>query len=56
VELADLTLDSPLTKFRPVVHVGSIFVEFTLADLVNHQLLVAVVSPPSTSARTSSGT
>jgi hypothetical protein len=46
VELADLTLDSPLDPFRPVVHVGSIFVEFTLADLVNHQLSsIAVVSP-----------
>jgi hypothetical protein len=46
VELADLTLDSPLDPFRPVVHVGSIFVEFTLADLVNHQLAsIAVVSP-----------
>ena len=46
MKLADLTLESPLDPFRPVVHVGSIFVEFTLADLVNHQLSsIAVVSP-----------
>jgi hypothetical protein len=46
LELADLTLDSPLDPFRPVMHVGSIFVEFTLADLVNHRLAsIAIVSP-----------
>jgi hypothetical protein len=46
IELSNLTLDSPLDPFRPVVHVGSIFVEFTLADLIEHQLAsIAVVSP-----------
>jgi hypothetical protein len=46
LELSNLTLDSPLDPFRPVVHVGSIFVEFTLADLIAHQLgSIAVVSP-----------
>jgi hypothetical protein len=46
LELADLTLDSPLDPFRPVVHVGGIFVEFTIAGLLEHQLSsIAVVSP-----------
>src|SRR5262249_15318241 len=46
LELSTLTLDSPLDPFRPVVNVGTIFVEFTIADLIAHQLAsLTVVSP-----------
>jgi hypothetical protein len=46
VELSDITLDSPLDPFRPVVHVGTMFVEFTLADLLRRQIAsIATVAP-----------
>lgn len=46
VELSDITLDSPLDPFRPVVHVGSVFVEFTMADLLRRQIAaMTAVSP-----------
>jgi hypothetical protein len=38
VELADLRLYSPLDPLRQVVHIGSVFVDFTLADIVQQRL------------------
>ena len=38
VELADLRLYSPLDPFRQVVHIGSVFMDFTLADVVQQRL------------------
>ncbi len=46
IELADLSLYSPLDPFRRVIRVASIFVEFTLADLVRERIeAVTLVSP-----------
>lgn len=46
VELSSLTLDSPLDPFRPVVHVGSIFAQFTIAGLLERRIdRLVVVSP-----------
>jgi hypothetical protein len=46
IELSDITLDSPLDPFRPVVHVSSVFVDFTIADLLRRQLAsIVIVSP-----------
>ncbi len=46
VELADLTLYSPLDPFREVISVRSIFVEFSLADLVRQEVAsIELVSP-----------
>ncbi len=46
IEVANITLDSPLDPFRPVVHVGSVFVDFSLADLMRRRITsLAVVSP-----------
>ncbi len=38
VELADLRLYSPLDPFRPVVHIGSVFMDFTLADVMRQRI------------------
>jgi hypothetical protein len=38
VELADLQLYSPLDPFRPVVHIGSVFMDFTLADVMRQRI------------------
>jgi hypothetical protein len=46
IELSNITLDSPLDPFRPVVHVGSIFVEFSLAELLHRRLASLVVVSP----------
>jgi hypothetical protein len=46
VELADLRLYSPLDPFRPVVHIGSIFVDFTLADVVEQRLAALLLLSP----------
>lgn len=46
IELANLTLDSPLDPFRPVVHVGSIFVDFSIADLLRRRIASLVVVSP----------
>ncbi len=46
IELSDISLDSPLDPFRPVIHVGNVFVEFTLADLLRRQIAsVSAVAP-----------
>jgi len=46
IELANITLDSPLDPFRPVIHVGSVFVDFSIAQLVRHRIgSLRVVSP-----------
>jgi hypothetical protein len=46
VELSNVALNSPLDPFRPVVHVGSLFAEFTLADLLRRQIAsLTIVSP-----------
>jgi hypothetical protein len=46
IELADLTLYSPLDPFRRVVRIASIFVEFSLADLVRERIeAITLVSP-----------
>jgi hypothetical protein len=46
VELADLRLYSPLDPFRPVVHIGSVFVDFTLADVVAQRLTSLLLLSP----------
>ena len=46
IELSNITLDSPLDPFRPVVHVGSIFAEFSMADLLHRRLASLVVVSP----------
>src|SRR5262249_59908321 len=46
VELAGFTLYSPLDPFRQVVHIGSTFVEFTMADILRRQIgSITVLSP-----------
>jgi hypothetical protein len=46
IELADATLYSPLDPFRKVVHIGSIFVDFTLADLARQEIgTLTLLSP-----------
>ena len=58
VELSNITLDSPLDPFRPVIHVGSVFVDFTIAEPAAPPASRPSSScrPPSTWARISSGT
>jgi hypothetical protein len=46
VELADLRLYSPLDPFRPVVHIGSVFVDFTLADVIRQRLAALLLLSP----------
>lgn len=46
VELADLRLYSPLDPFRPVVHIGSVFVDFTLADVLRQRLAALLLLSP----------
>jgi len=38
VELADLQLYSPLDPFRPVAHIGNVFMDFTLADVMRQRI------------------
>jgi hypothetical protein len=46
IELADLSLYSPLDPFRRVIRIASIFVEFTLADLVHERIeAITLLSP-----------
>jgi hypothetical protein len=46
VELSHITLNSPLDPFRPVVEVGSLFAEFSIADLLQRQIAsLTIVSP-----------
>jgi hypothetical protein len=46
IELADASLYSPVDPFRRVVHVGSVFVDFTLAELLHQEIgAVTVLSP-----------
>jgi hypothetical protein len=46
VELADLRLYSPLDPFRQVVQIGSVFIDFTLADIVQQRLgALTLLSP-----------
>jgi hypothetical protein len=46
IELADFSLYSPLDPFRKVVHIGSMFVEFTMADVFDRQLTSILVLSP----------
>jgi hypothetical protein len=46
VELADLRLHSPLDPFRPVVHIGSVFVDFTLAEIVRQRIASLLLLSP----------
>lgn len=46
IELSNITLDSPLDPFRPVVHVGSVFVEFSIAELLHRRIASLVVVSP----------
>jgi len=46
LELAEIALDSPLDPFRPVVRVGSVFIEFSLAELLARRIAsIDVLSP-----------
>lgn len=46
IELADLTLYSPFDPFRAVVHVGSILIDCTLADILHQRIgAVTLLSP-----------
>ena len=46
IELADLRLYSPFDPFRQVVRVGSIFVDFTIADVLRQRIeALTIVSP-----------
>jgi hypothetical protein len=46
IELAGFTLYSPLDPFRQVVHIGSMFVEFTMAGVLDRQLTSLLVLSP----------
>src|SRR5262249_52339017 len=46
IELANITLDSPLDPFRPVIHVGSVFVDFSIAQLVHHRIGSLIMLSP----------
>ena len=46
VELSDIALNSPLDPFRPVLHVSTLFADFTIADLLEHQIAgLTIISP-----------
>ena len=46
VELSDIALNSPLDPFRPVVHVSTLFADFTIAELLEHRIAgLTIVSP-----------
>src|SRR5262249_52747993 len=46
IEFADFSLYSPLDPFRRVVHIGSMFVEFTMAGVLDRQLTSLLVLSP----------
>jgi hypothetical protein len=46
VELSQITLDSPVDPFRPVVHVGSVFIDFTIAELLQRRITSMIVVSP----------
>ncbi len=46
IELAGFTLFSPLDPFRQVVHIGSMFVEFTMAGVLDRQITSLLVLSP----------
>src|SRR5262249_57458232 len=46
IELADFSLYSPLDPFRKVVDIGSMFVEFTMAGVLDRRLTSLLVLSP----------
>ncbi len=46
IELANIALNSPLDPFRPVVQVSSLFIDFTLAGLLERQIAAMTILGP----------